>query len=164
MSRAPAFRFAQPGDERLILSFIRGLAEYERMSGEATATEGLLAEWIFEKGMAEVLFALVDGEEVGFALFSPSFSTFLGRPGIHLEDLYVLPSYRGLGYGRALLARLAALAVERGCGRLEWACLDWNLPGVEFYRALGAAAMDEWTGYRLAGDGLRALAAEAAGR
>ena len=151
-------RFAQPGDEGTILSFIHGLAEYENMSSDVVATEELLHEWIFEKQKAEVLFAEVDGREVGIALFFHNFSTFLGRAGIYLEDLFVLPGYRGKGCGTALLRRLAEITVERGCGRLEWACLDWNKPSIDFYLSLGAKPMDEWTTYRLTGDTLLKMA------
>lgn len=153
------FRFAQPEDAALILRFIRGLAEYEKMTDEVVATEELLREWIFEKGKAEVLFAVADGTEVGFALFFHNFSTFLGRAGIYLEDLLVLPEHRGHGYGKALLKRLAAITVERGCGRLEWSCLDWNAPSIAFYKFMGAVPMDEWTVYRLTGETLQRAAA-----
>lgn len=153
------FRFAQPEDAALILRFIRGLAEYEKMTDEVVATEELLREWIFEKGKAEVLFAVADGTEVGFALFFHNFSTFLGRAGIYLEDLFVLPEHRGHGYGKALLNRLAAITVERGCGRLEWSCLDWNAPSIAFYKFMGAVPMDEWTAYRLTGETLQRAAA-----
>lgn len=153
------FRFAQPEDAALILRFIRGLAEYEKMTDEVVATEELLREWIFEKGKAEVLFAVADGTEVGFALFFHNFSTFLGRAGIYLEDLFVLPEHRGHGYGKALLKRLAAITVERGCGRLEWSCLDWNAPSIAFYKSMGAVPMDEWTAYRLTGETLQRAAA-----
>ena len=154
------FRFARPEDSALILRFIQGLAEYEKMTDEVVATEELLREWIFEKGKAEVLFAVADGTEVGFALFFHNFSTFLGRAGIYLEDLFVLPEYRGRGYGKALLKRLAAIAVERGCGRLEWSCLDWNAPSIAFYKSMGAAPLDEWTVYRLTGETLQRAAEE----
>lgn len=153
------FRFAQPEDTALILRFIRGLADYEKLSDEVVATEDLLREWIFEKGKAEVLFAVADGTEVGFALFFHNFSTFLGRAGIYLEDLFVLPEQRGHGYGKALLKRLAAIAVERGCGRLEWSCLDWNAPSIAFYKSMGAVPMEEWTVYRLTGETLKRAAA-----
>ena len=153
------FRFAQPEDAALILRFIRGLAEYEKMTDEVVATEELLREWIFEKGKAEVLFAVADGTEVGFALFFHNFSTFLGRAGIYLEDLFVLPEHRGHGYGKALLKRLAAITVERGCGRLEWSCLDWNAPSIAFYKFMGAVPMDEWTAYRLTSETLQRAAA-----
>ena len=145
------FRFANEEDCGLILSFIRQLAAYEKMSNQVVATEELLREWIFEKKKAEVLFVLEGEKEVGFALFFHNFSTFLGRAGIYLEDLFVLPEYRGKGYGKALLRKLAQITVERECGRLEWACLDWNRPSIDFYRSLGAVPMDEWTTYRLTG-------------
>ncbi len=152
------YRFAAPADVPVILDFIRGLAEYEHMTADVVATEDLLREWIFEKGKAEVLFALEDGVPVGFALFFHNFSTFLGRAGIYLEDLFVKPTYRGRGYGKGLLRTLAQIAVERGCGRLEWSCLDWNWPSIDFYLSLGAAPLDDWTMYRVTGDTLRALA------
>jgi GNAT superfamily N-acetyltransferase len=152
------FRFAEESDCGLVLSFIRGLADYEKMSDQVVATEELLREWIFEKRKAEVLFVCDDSKEVGFALFFHNFSTFLGRAGIYLEDLFVLPEYRGKGYGKALLKKLAQITAERGCGRLEWACLDWNHPSIDFYRSLGALPMDEWTTYRLTGDTLQEMA------
>ncbi len=156
------FRTARREDIPLILQFIRELADYEHMLDEVVATEALMEEWLFERRTAEVLFALTEcGEEAGFALFFHNFSTFLGRGGIYLEDLYVRPEHRGKGYGKGLLARLARLATEQGCGRLEWACLDWNQPSIDFYRSLGAVPMDEWTVYRLTGDTLRALAQQA---
>ena len=151
-------RFAREGDEGLILGFIRELAAYEKMSDLVVASEALLREWIFEKKKAEVLFAVEEGKEVGFALFFHNFSTFLGRAGIYLEDLFVLPAHRGRGHGTALIRSLARIAVERGCGRLEWSCLDWNTPSIRFYLSLGAERMDEWTVYRFAGERLRALA------
>lgn len=152
------FRFAQRKDIPLILDFIKGLAEYEKMSDEVVADEKTLEEWIFDKQKAEVIFAL-DGEtEVGFALFFHNFSTFLGRAGIYLEDLFVKPEYRGKGYGKGLLKKLASIAVERGCGRLEWWCLDWNKPSIDFYLSLGAQQMNEWTTYRVAGENLQKLA------
>lgn len=151
------FRFAQRGDEALILEFIKALAEYEHMESDVTATEELLSEWIFDKGKAEVLFALADGEEVGFALFFHNFSTFLGKAGIYLEDLFVKPECRGCGFGKALLQQLGRIANERGCGRLEWSCLDWNQPSIDFYLSMGATPMEDWTVYRVAGDGLKQL-------
>jgi len=154
-----SFRFAKRSDCALILSFIRGLAEYEHLENEVVSTEDLLAEWLFDKNAAEVLFAVVDDQEVGFSLFFPNFSTFLGRAGLHLEDIFVLPEYRGRGIGTAMLRKIAGIAVERGCGRFEWACLDWNTPAIEFYRSLGAEPMSEWTTYRLSGDKLAELAA-----
>lgn len=151
------YRYATEQDVSLILYFIRSLAEYEHMADEVVATEALLQEWIFEKRKAEVIFALEDGKETGFALFFHNFSTFLGRAGIYLEDLFVLPEYRGKGYGKELIQTLARIAVERGCGRLEWWCLDWNTPSIEFYRSLGAVPMDEWTVYRITGNTLLEL-------
>lgn len=153
-----AFRYAQPEDAALILEFIKGLADYENMLEEVVATEELLREWIFEKKKAEVLFAVVEEKEVGFALFFHNFSTFLGRAGIYLEDLYVKKEHRGKGYGKAILKELAGIAVERGCGRLEWSCLDWNHPSIDFYLSLGAIQMSDWTGYRLTGETLKRLA------
>ena len=149
------FRFAEEKDIPLILQFIKELADYEKMLNEVVATEELLKEWIFEKKRAEVIFALEDGVEVGFALFFHNFSTFLGRAGIYLEDLYVRLEYRGKGYGKGLLKKLAQITVERGCGRLEWCCLDWNKPSIEFYLSMGAVPMNEWTIYRLTGDTLK---------
>ena len=154
------FRFAVPEDTALILSFIKRLAEYEHMLDEVCATEALLHEWIFEKQKAEVLFAQKDGEEIGFALFFHNFSTFLGKAGIYLEDLFVLPQYRGKGVGKALLQKLSQIAIERGCGRLEWWCLDWNTPSISFYQSLGAQPMSDWTVYRLSGKAMEDLARE----
>ena len=152
------FRAAKEEDVPLILQFIRALAEYEKMSGEVVATEELLREWLFEKHAAEVLFAVVDGAEAGFALYFHNFSTFLGRAGLYLEDLFVLPQYRGCGCGKALLRELARITVSHGFGRLEWSCLDWNEPSIAFYRSLGARQMEDWTVHRLSGDALLALA------
>ena len=152
------YRFANEDDCALILEFIKALAAYEKMSDEVVATESLLREWIFDKQKAEVIFACEDGKEVGFALFFHNFSTFLGRAGIYLEDLFVLPEYRGKGYGKGLLKKLAQIAEERGCGRLEWWCLDWNQPSIDLYWALGAEPMDEWTTYRLTGETLEEMA------
>lgn len=158
MKQQLSFRFAEKKDAALILEFIRGLARYEKMENEVVATESLLEEWIFEKQKAEVIFGVVDGKEVGFALFFHNFSTFLGRAGIYLEDLFILPEYRGCGYGKGMLQKLAQITVERGCGRLEWCCLDWNKPSIDFYLSLGAVPLDEWTTYRLTGDTLRNMA------
>ena len=152
------FRFAQKEDAEKILFFIRQLAIYEKMENEVVATKELLEEWIFEKKKAEVIFALEDNKEVGFALFFHNFSTFLGRSGIYLEDLFVLPEHRGKGCGKGLLKELAKIAVERGCGRLEWCCLDWNKPSIEFYLSLNATPLDDWTTYRLTGDSLKKMA------
>ncbi len=150
-------RSAQRTDIPEILEFIKGLAEYEHMSDQVTATPELLEHWLFDEKKAEVIFAVEDGKKAGFALFFHNFSTFLGKAGIYLEDLYVLPEYRGRGYGKALLTELACIAVDRGCGRLEWWCLDWNQQSIDFYRSMGAVAMEEWTTYRIAGDRLTEL-------
>ena len=151
-------RFANEEDIALIFDFIKDLAEYEKMSEQVVADEALLRQWMFEKKKAEVIFALEDGKEVGFALFFHNFSTFVGRAGIYLEDLFVKPDFRGRGHGKALIKKLAEIACERGCGRLEWSCLDWNTPSIEFYLSLGAQQMNEWTVYRFEGEGLKALA------
>ncbi len=152
------FRFAERADTPLILHFIKQLADYEKMLDEVVADEKTLEEWIFDRQKAEVIFALEDGVEVGFALFFHNFSTFLGRAGLYLEDLFVLPEHRGKGYGKAILKKLASIAVERGCGRLEWWCLDWNKPSIDFYLSLGAQPMSDWTVYRITGDTLTELA------
>ena len=151
-------RTASAEDCGRILQMIRALARYEKMEDQVVATEDLLREWIFEKKKAEVLFATEGGRAVGFALFFHHFSTFLGRAGIYLEDLYVIPEYRGKGHGKALLKRLAQVTLERGCGRLDWQCLDWNERSIAFYRSLGAEALDDWTGYRLSGKTLEEMA------
>ena len=151
------FRFAEERDTPLILNFIKWLADYERMLDQVVADEATLADQLFRKKNAEVLFALEDGKEVGFALFFHNFSTFLGRSGLYLEDLFVLPEHRGKGYGKAVLQKLATIAVELGCGRLEWWCLDWNKPSIDFYRSLGAEPMSDWTVYRLTGETLKSL-------
>jgi len=145
------FRYANDTDVKLILYFIKELATYENMLDEVVATPELLQEWIFVKKKAEVIFAVVDGKEIGIALFFHNFSTFVGRAGIYLEDLFVLPEYRGKGYGKAIFKRLAQIALERGCGRLEWSCLDWNQPSIDFYLSLGAQQMKDWTLYRVEG-------------
>jgi GNAT superfamily N-acetyltransferase len=153
------FRPAVPGDEELILSFIQALADYEHLSDQVVATPEILREWIFEKKTAEVIFAEVEGKAVGYALFFHNFSTFLGRAGIYLEDLFVLPEARGQGFGKGLLQELARITVERGCGRLEWACLDWNQPSIDFYtKKMRAVPMDGWTVYRLTGETLEEAA------
>ena len=152
------FRFAKEEDASLILDFIKELAEYEKMSDEVVAEEQTLKKWIFEKGKAEVLFAMEEGVEVGFALFFHNFSTFLGRAGIYLEDLFVKPEYRKRGHGKALIKELAKIAVSRGCGRLELSCLDWNKPSIDFYLSLGAKQMSDWTVYRFTGENLDNLA------
>ncbi|BFJ85965.1 GNAT family N-acetyltransferase [Ruthenibacterium sp. CLA-JM-H11] len=152
------FRYAERNDVSLILKFIRELAAYEKMLDKVVADEATLEEWIFDKNKAEVIFACLDGKEIGFALFFHNFSTFLGRAGLYLEDLYVSPEYRGKGYGKAILKKLASIAVERKCGRLEWWCLDWNKPSIDFYLSLGAEPMSDWTVYRIAGETLKDLA------
>ena len=152
------FRFAERKDCALILSFIKELAKYEHLENEVVATEKLLEEWIFDNKKAEVIFVLEEDKEVGFALFFYNFSTFLGRAGMHLEDLFVLPEYRKKGYGKAILKKLAQITVERGCGRLEWCCLDWNTPSIEFYQSLGAKPLSDWTIFRVTGDTLITLA------
>ena len=162
MSQSVSFRFATEQDTEKILYFIRELAIYEKMEDQIVATEELLREWIFERRKAEVIFAEEEGKEVGFALFFHNFSTFLGRAGIYLEDLYVLPEYRKRGYGKALLLQLAAIAKERGCGRLEWSCLDWNQPSIDFYLSMGAIPMSDWTVYRVTGERLNEMANGAA--
>lgn len=157
-------RPAQREDVGTILELIGLLAEYEHMTDQVVATEALLAETLFDKRQAEVLLAELGGQSVGMALFFHNYSTFLGRGGLYLEDLFVRPEYRGRGFGKQILQRLAQIAVERGCGRMEWSCLDWNTPSIGFYRSLGAQPMDEWTVYRLTGDTLAAAAAGNAGR
>jgi GNAT superfamily N-acetyltransferase len=152
-------RAATVADVPVILELIRALATYERAPNEVTATEQGLTEVLFgQKPAAEVLLAFENETAVGFAVFFHNFSTWLGRPGLYLEDLFVGPEHRGKGYGRALLIRLAKIARERGCGRMEWAVLDWNEPAIEFYRKLGAKPMDEWTVFRLTRDGIAKLA------
>lgn len=154
------FRYAEKSDASLILKFIRELADYEKLLHEVVATEELLEEWIFEKKKAEVIFALEGDEEIGFALFFHNFSTFLGRAGLYLEDLYVKPEHRGKGFGKEIFKKLAQIAVERKCGRMDWWCIDWNKPSIDFYLSMGAVAMDEWTVYRLEGDSLKNLASK----
>ncbi len=153
------YRYASEEDCALILRFIKELAAYEKLSEQVVATEELLREWIFEKKKAKVLFACDGDEPVGFTLFFHNFSTFLGRAGIYLEDLFVRPEYRNRGCGKGLLRKLAQIAVERGCGRLEWSCLDWNRPSIDFYLSMGAVPMDDWTTFRLTGETLQGMAA-----
>ena len=153
------FRNAEEQDCGKILYFIKQLAVYEKMEDQVVATEEILREWIFEKKKAEGIFGCFDGKEIGFAVFFHNFSTFLGRAGIYLEDLFVLPEYRGGGFGKAFLVKLAETALERGCGRLEWACLDWNVPSIEFYKSLGAVPMDDWTVYRADEETMRKMVA-----
>ncbi|MGC7873030.1 GNAT family N-acetyltransferase [Desulfosporosinus sp. SYSU MS00001] len=151
-------RFAEMDDVPLILSFIRELAEYEKMLSAVVATEEDLKESLFQRKMAEVIIGEYKNQPIGFALFFHNFSTFLGKPGIYLEDLYVKPEMRGKGLGKIMLSFLAQLAIERQCGRLEWWCLDWNKPSIEFYKQLGAVPMDEWTVYRVCDEALPKLA------
>lgn len=151
-------RTAAPQDVALILDLIRELALYEREPDAVVATEAMLHDALFERRVAESLIAELDGRPVGFALFFHNFSTWTGKPGIYLEDLYVTPDARGSGAGKALLRHLAGIALDRDCGRFEWAVLDWNTPAIDFYRAMGAQAMDEWTVQRVCGDALVALA------
>jgi GNAT superfamily N-acetyltransferase len=155
-----SIRAATPADISLIGQFIRDLAEYEKLAHEVRFDEAVMAQKLFgQRPFAEVLIGEIDGTPQGFALFFHNFSTFEGRPGIYLEDLFVRPDARGSGLGKALLGKLAALAVERDCARLEWSVLDWNTPAIDFYKALGARPMDEWTVYRVDGDALTDLAA-----
>ena len=155
-------RVATENDVPLILSFIRELAKYEKLSHEVVATEDVLRDSLFgERTGAEVVIGYEDGTPAGFAIFFHNFSTFLGRPGLYLEDLYVKPERRGRGLGRALLVHLAKLARERGCGRMEWSVLDWNEPAIKLYKGIGATPMDEWTVYRVTGEALEDLAAGA---
>lgn len=159
MGATISIRSAGEGDVAVILQFIRDLAKYEHLEHEVVATEAMLREALFGgRPYAEVVLACSSGEPVGFALFFHNFSTFLGRPGLYLEDLFVRPEARGHGVGRSLLAWLAATAVSRGCGRLEWAVLDWNEPSIRFYRNLGAVALDDWTTFRVTGPALTQLA------
>ncbi len=151
-------RNANINDSATILGFIKELAEYENMSNDVVATEELLKQNIFEKKLAEVIIAEFDNKPVGFALFFHNFSTFLGKGGIYLEDLYVQPAMRGKNIGKTLLSSLAKLAVERDCGRLEWSCLNWNEPSIKFYKSQGAIPMNEWTVYRVTGNELNELA------
>lgn len=152
------FRFATEKDIPLILQFIRDLAGYERMANEVVATEASLKQWIFDKKIAEVIFGEKAGETIGFAVFFHNFSTFVGKAGIYLEDLFIKKEHRGKGYGQAFLQRIAQIAVQRGCGRMEWACLDWNQPSIDFYLSVGAVPLKDWTTYRVAGDALSNLA------
>jgi GNAT superfamily N-acetyltransferase len=155
---------ASPSDVPVILKFIRDLAEYEKLSHLVVASEANIREHVFGPNpVAEVLLAYSDNVPVGFALYFRNFSTFLGQVGIYLEDLFVEPAHRGKGIGKALLSRLAKIAIERGYGRLEWSVLDWNTPSIEFYRSLGAVPLDQWTGYRLTGEALTKLSRDREG-
>ena len=153
------FRKATETDAALILDFIKGIATYENMLDEVINTEEMIKEVVFGKGHAEVIFALDGEKEVGFALFFHNYSTFVGRAGIHLEDLFVWPEYRGKGYGKALFCEVARIAKERNCGRMEWTCLNWNTPSINFYLSMGAVPMDEWTTYRLTAEKIDELLA-----
>lgn len=152
------YRYAERKDIPLLISFIKKLAEYENMTDQVKIDADTLEKWIFNKEKAEVIFALEDGKEVGYALFFYNFSTFLGKAGIYLEDLFILPEYRGKGYGKGLLKTLAKIAVDNDYGRLEWSCLDWNKPSIDFYLSLGAEPLSDWTMYRATGDALKKLA------
>ena len=153
-------RFAAVEDCALILKFIKELARYGKWEHEVTATEEILKEWIFEKKKCEVLIASENNIEIGYALFFHNFSTFLGKAGVYLEDLYINPDYRGLGYGKKLLKEVAKIAVERGCERLDWQCLDWNKSSIDFYLSLNAIEMSDWNSYRLSHEVLKRFAEE----
>lgn len=160
MAHQHNIRLATEADCTLILHFIKGLAEYEKLAHQVVATEQSLRDSLFgDKPAAEVVIAEQDGQPAGFALFFHNYSTFLAKPGLYLEDLFVLPQYRGHGLGKRLLSYLAALAAQRGCGRFEWSVLDWNQPAIEFYQAQGATVMPDWRICRVTGDSLLALAA-----
>lgn len=152
-------RKAERQDIHLILDFIRGIARYEKMEDEVVADVHTLEQQLFDLHRAEVLFAVENGREVGFTLFFHNFSTFLGRSGLYLEDLYVQPEHRGKGYGKALFLELTRIARQRKCGRMEWVCLNWNQPSIDFYRSMGATSLDEWTTYRLTSEGLEGIEA-----
>ena len=149
--------YANRDDIKEIINLIKALADYENLSSEAKATEELLEEWIFDKKKAEVILLKVDEEIAGFALFFYNFSTFLGRAGIYIEDLFIYQEYRGKGLGKLLFRELSKIALERECGRLEWSCLDWNSPSIEFYKSHGAKAMAEWTNYRLTEEDMKKI-------
>ena len=153
-------RPAKPEETGLVLEFIKKLAAYEKCSDEVVADEATLHQSLFVEKAAEVVFAEEDGVVIGFALFFHNFSTFVGRKGLYLEDLFIIPEKRGLGYGKAILKYLADIAVERNCGRMEWICLDWNTPSLAFYRSIGAFPLDEWTVQRMTEDRVKAFAKE----
>lgn len=150
-------RKGEDRDLSLIFAFIKNLAEYEKMSDQVLADEDLLYEWLFEKKIAEVYFLMEGEKEVAFVLFFHNFSTFQGRAGLYVEDIFVLPEYRGHGYGKALFQWMAKIAMDRGCSRMEWTCLHWNEPSIRFYRSLGAVPMDQWILFRLTGPALEEL-------
>lgn len=158
MNNGLSFRNAEKNDISLILHFIKELASYEKMLDEVIATEVILNHWIFEEKKAEVFFVLENNKEIGFALFFHNFSTFVGRAGLYVEDVYIMPEYRKKGYGKAVFKKLAQIAVERGCGRMELSCLNWNKPSIDFYTHIGAVPMSEWTVYRLTQDKIKKLA------
>lgn len=149
---------AQRKDVKEILKLIKGLAEYENLSSQVVATEELLEEWIFDKKKAEVILIKSDKNIAGFALFFHNFSTFLGRAGLYIEDLFVYPEFRGKGYGKSLFKEVSKIALERGCGRVDWWCLNWNKPSIDFYKSMGAESMEEWTVYRLTDEKIKKLA------
>ncbi len=153
-------RFAQEQDVELILEFIKDLARYEKMLDDVSATKELLTETLFEKEVAEVIIAEYKDEAVGFAVFFHNMSTFLAKPGLYIEDIFIKPEMRGKGFGKTIFAYIANLAKERNCGRLEWSCLDWNQPAIDFYESIGAEALDEWIGFRLTEDKIKDLAQE----
>jgi GNAT superfamily N-acetyltransferase len=155
-------RFAEEKDAALILDFIRSLAEYEHLLHMVEADEEKLKKYLFQEKMSEVIICEYDNVPAGFALFFHNFSTFLGRPGLFIEDLFVKPEFRGRGLGRLFFSFLARIALERSCGRLEWACLDWNEPSIRFYKNQGGQPLDEWTTYRITGEGIKKLAEGAA--
>ena len=157
MENSFTIRQAERRDVPLLLEFIRGIAKYEHLEHEVVATAETLEAEMFDHHRAEAVFAVVDGREVGFALYFFNFSTFVGHSGLYLEDLYVWPEYRGKGYGKALLLHLVAIARGRKCGRMEWTCLDWNQPSIDFYLSLGAVPMNDWTIYRLDAEALEKL-------
>ena len=158
MNNGLSFRNAEKNDISLILHFIKELASYEKMLDDVIATEDILNHWIFEEKKAEVFFVLENNKEIGFALFFHNFSTFVGRAGLYVEDVYIMPEYRKKGYGKSVFKKLAQIAVERGCGRMEWSCLNWNKPSIDFYTHIGAVPMSEWTVYRLTQDKIKKLA------
>jgi GNAT superfamily N-acetyltransferase len=156
-------RFADEKDTALILDFIRALADYEHLLDKVEADESILRKYIFQEKIAEVIICEFDHVPAGFALFFHNFSTFLGKPGIYIEDLFVKPEFRGKGLGKLLLGFVAKIALERNCGRLEWSCLDWNEPSIKFYKSRGARPLDEWTAYRVTEEGMKKLAEEIKG-
>lgn len=153
-----SFRFAKEDDTNLVLKFIKELAKYENMEDKVVIAENTLRKWLFEEKKVEVIFVLEDNKEIGFALYFYVYSTFSGRSGLFIEDLFVKPEYRKKGYGKALLKQLASIALEKGCQKLDWFCLDWNKPSIDFYLSLGAQPLNEWTKYQITGEALKDLA------